>query len=113
MNETELTALRAQIENRLAEISQSDALGKDGQAVVALDQQSVGRLSRMDALQNQAMAKAQQSRRSGEAQRLQTALVRMETGDYGVCDDCGEEIAIGRLRLDPAAMLCISCARGG
>lgn len=97
---------------RLDELAQADAMGQDGQATVELDQQAVGRLSRMDALQNQAMAKAGQTRRNVQLQRLKAALSRLAEGEFGYCDDCGEPIAKGRLELDPAALLCVSCARG-
>lgn len=112
MNESDRAELKSRILDRLKEIAAENALGEDGQAVVALDQQSVGRLSRMDALQAQAMAKAQQGLRDGEATRLKAALARMDEDEYGYCEDCGEEIAAARLRLNPAAPKCISCARG-
>lgn len=113
MNETEQADLRAQIETRLADLLHSDVLGHAGRAVVELDQQSLGRLSRMDALQNQAMARAQQARRDWETKRLHAALDRINAGDFGTCDACGEDIALGRLKLDPASTLCINCAQGG
>lgn len=112
MNETETTRLAALIRQRLAQIAEENRLGHDGQAVVQLDQQSVGRLSRMDALQNQAMAKAQQARRDGEAARLKAALARIDQGEFGYCEACGEPIAIRRLDLNPAVTRCISCASG-
>ena len=112
MYETDLTRFRTLIADRLAQLAQGDALGRDGQAVVELDQQAVGRLSRMDALQNQAMARAQQSRRDTETRRLRTALQRMETGEFGWCEDCGEPIPTRRLELDPAATRCVNCASG-
>ena len=112
MNESECSEFRDLIVARLAELAAEDALGQDGQSVVELDQQAVGRLSRMDALQNQAMAKAQQVRRDGEAGRLHAALLRIEAGEYGACEDCGEDIPLGRLRLDLAALRCVSCASG-
>lgn len=112
MNETKVAEFRALIEARLAEIAREDALGQTGQQVVTLDQQAVGRLSRMDALQNQAMSKAQQARRDAERRRLLAALGLMESGEYGYCEDCGETIPEGRLRLDLAATRCVSCASG-
>ncbi|GAW33573.1 RNA polymerase-binding transcription factor [Roseovarius sp. A-2] len=112
MNETRVTEFRALIESLLADLEQDDARGRDGQATVELDQQAVGRLSRMDALQNQAMAKAGHARRQAEQRRLMAALARIDEGEFGYCEDCGEEIAEGRLRLDPAAPRCISCASG-
>jgi DnaK suppressor protein len=112
MNETEQARMRARIVTLLAELDSDDALGHAGQAVVELDQQAVGRLSRMDALQNQAMAKAGQTRRQVQRQRLAAALARMDAGEFGYCEDCGEDIAIGRLEIDPAATRCVSCANG-
>ncbi len=103
---------RARIAERLAELDAEDALGREGQGTVTLDQQSVGRLSRMDALQSQAMAKAGQARRDAERRRLAAALERIAAGDYGFCDDCGDPIAPRRLDLDPTATRCIACASG-
>ena len=112
MNESQLHHFDALIRARLADLDQSSAAGRDAQAVVVLDQQAVGRLSRMDALQNQAMARAQQTRRDQQAQRLELALARIRTGDYGFCEECGTDIPLGRLELDPAATRCVSCAAG-
>lgn len=100
------------IQTALKALTDSTALGAEAQKVVTLDQQAVGRLSRMDALQNQAMAKALDGRRSTEAQRLRAALARLDAGEYGYCDDCGDRIPDGRLALDLAATRCVSCAAG-
>ena len=112
MNESELADFETQIRDRLRELAAQSEAGKDAQAIVQLDQQAVGRLSRMDALQNQAMAKAQQANRNLEMRRLQSALQRMEDWEYGFCEDCGEDIPAGRLNLDLAASKCVSCASG-
>ena len=112
MNTAQLQEFRDLIAERLAQLNIEDALGDSGQATVELDQQAVGRLSRMDALQNQAMAKATGARRQAERVRLQAAFARMDEDEYGYCEDCGEEIAAGRLRLDPAAVRCVECAKG-
>ena len=85
-------------------------MGKAATATVVLDQSSVGRLSRMDALQGQAMAQASQRRRVDQLKRIAAALVRMDSGDFGYCLDCDEEIAPGRLASDPAVTLCVECA---
>ena len=78
---------------------------------VELDQQSVGRLSRMDAMQHQAMAAAQEARRHARMQALEAALRRLERDDFGWCDACGEFIGDKRLELDPALSRCRDCAR--
>ncbi len=41
--------------------------------------------------------------------KIQEALQRLETGEYGICEQCGEEIGIGRLKARPVTTLCISC----
>lgn len=84
--------------------------GADARKVVELDQQSVGRLSRMDALQNQAMAAGTEARRMARIRALEAALVRIGEGAFGYCADCGEFIGLKRLDLDPAAPRCMGCA---
>lgn len=78
--------------------------------VVELDQARTGRLTRMDALQSQAMARAGQARAKVELARIDAALKRLEEGGFGACLECGEEIAPARLEADPTAPLCIDCA---
>lgn len=112
MNRSEYEEFRVLIQKRLEELAAEDALGKSGQATVELDQQAIGRLSRMDALQNQAMANANHARRQSERSRLMAALARIDDGEFGYCEDCGEDIVKGRLELDPAAAKCIGCATG-
>jgi len=112
MNDSDLDRYRARITMRLAEIDEEDARGREGQETVALDQQAIGRLSRQDALQSQAMAQATHARRDIERRRLRAALGRIEEGEFGYCEDCGEAIAPARLDLDPGATRCISCAEG-
>jgi len=77
---------------------------------VELDQQSVGRLSRQDSLQVQAMARAADARRAGEIRRIDAALKRLDIGEYGYCVECGEDIGVKRLGIDPAAARCRACA---
>ncbi len=87
--------------------------GAEAAQPVELDQARVGRLSRMDALQGQAMSQEAGRRRKQELVRISKALKRLELGEYGECLNCGEDIAVGRLEVDPAATLCIHCAETG
>lgn len=100
------------LEERLTALDAEDAAGQNAQDTVMLDQQAVGRLSRMDALQNQAMAQATARRRGVERQRIMAALARLETDEYGFCVTCGDAIAPARLAADPAIALCAACMRG-
>lgn len=75
-----------------------------------LDQQRIGRLSRMDAMQQQAMEEETGRRRDQELDRIRAALQRIEDDDFGYCGMCEEAIALKRLENDPATPLCVSCA---
>ena len=102
------------IKNRLLRLQQElqdlKGTGEVAASVVELDQTSVGRLSRMDALQGQAMSKETGRRRQLELQKIAGALRRVDSGDYGYCLSCEEPSARERLALDPGATLCIDCA---
>ena len=84
---------------------------RDSRAPVELDQQSVGRLSRMDAMQQQSMDLAREERRRQRLAILAAALRRMDEDEYGYCLSCGDDIAAARLVADLAATLCVDCQR--
>ncbi len=105
-------AVRRRILARRAELEAILAQAQDGAEAVELDQQRVGRLSRMDALQGQAMALAAKRRRQLELRRIAAALQRLEEDAYGYCVRCGDEIGCRRLELDPTVPTCIRCAEG-
>jgi len=84
--------------------------GDQAEETVELDQTRMGRLSRMDAMQAQAMSKETGRRRRQKLLQIEAALRRIEEDDYGYCQDCGEDIAPARLEVDPTVLLCISCA---
>lgn len=110
MTPDQRTAIRARCEVLITEL-QADAEGRaDAAGTVELDQTRVGRLSRMDALQAQAMAKAAARRATQQLQRLQGVLARIDTDDYGLCGDCDEPIAQARLLANPAVVRCVDCA---
>ena len=77
-----------------------------------LDQSRVGRLSRMDAMQAQQMALESARRRRQKISKVEGALRRIESGDYGYCFVCGEEMDAQRLAVDPTLTRCIGCAGG-
>jgi len=78
------------MELQLEELTADNALGQNAQKAVELDQQSVGRPSRMDALQSQAMAQAHQRRRDSLMGSLQLALQRLKEEEFGYCHECGD-----------------------
>jgi DnaK suppressor protein len=103
---------RKRLQARLAQLEEEERISEADRTPVSLDQESVGRLSRMDAMQVQAMALAAQRRRHAERDRIAAALRRLDEGEFGYCAACGENIAEGRLQHDPSVALCITCASG-
>ncbi len=113
MNGTDTNKYRAALLEFRADLEHQDDRGQDGQKTVELDQQSVGRLSRMDAMQQQAMAKATQTRRDQMKLRITAALARLDADEFGYCLKCGDDIAPKRLKFDPTVPTCLTCAAGG
>ena len=107
-----LDEFEAALKADLKALDLEDSAGADDMQTVELDQQSVGRLSRMDALQRQALAQATQRRRLARRVRIKAALDRIEEGEFGFCQDCGEPIPRARLMLDATLPNCIECASG-
>lgn len=105
-----LQHFRTLLETQRRDLLASKDAARESIKPVTLDQASVGRLTRMDAMQGQAMAIETQRRWGIQLQRIQAALARMQSGSYGLCTVCEEEIADARLQTDPAMHLCITCA---
>lgn len=112
MNDAQIKQFRTLLNKMRQGIIQQDDIAHDSQKTVQLDQQSVGRLSRMDAMQQQAMAMAIQTRRRQQSLRIDMAFARMKDGEYGYCTQCGEDIPLKRLQLDPTLATCVACAAG-
>jgi DnaK suppressor protein len=106
----DLETMKSQLLARADELRQLSENSAESQRAVELDQTRVGRLSRVDALQFQAMAMETERRRNLDLQRIEAALARIETDEYGYCLTCGEDIPIERLEFDPATPTCVDCA---
>lgn len=93
-----------------SELESTAETGDASAAVVELDQSKVGRLSRMDAMQAQAMAQASGQRRDAMLRKISAALQRIDDDRYGFCQSCDNPINPKRLEIDPTSTLCIDCA---
>lgn len=100
----------SRLAERREELEVLSKISSQSREAVELDQQSVGRLSRMDAMQAQAMAQAQERTRKRDLLRIERAEARLLEGEYGYCLECGEEIPDARLAIDPMAERCVKCA---
>ena len=110
MEDAEIEKFRTQLLRLRSELEGLEETSKEATKPVELDQASVGRLSRMDAMQSQQMAQELARRRQQQLVRIEGALRRIESGDYGYCSVCDEEIDVRRLTLDPTNTRCVKCA---
>ena len=106
----DLKTAKQRLADKKQELEDLSDLSADARDPVSLDQQSVGRLSRMDAMQQQAMNQATEQKRKHDLVRIEAAERRLRDDEYGYCEECGEEIPDGRLAIDPMAELCVGCA---
>lgn len=106
----EIAEFRAVLVARRDDLASLAAITEESRKPIELDQQSVGRLSRMDAIQQQAMAFAAEQRRRNEVHLIGAALKRIDEGEFGWCSDCGEAIPRKRLKIDATTAICVACA---
>lgn len=110
LSEAEKNKLRQRLDELREELDATLTATARAGATVELDQTRQGRLSRMDAMQGQAMAQASHARAHGRLQAIDMTRQRLDAVDYGECVECGEAIAFARLHIDPTLRLCIHCA---
>lgn len=109
MDSERLDFFRKRLETLRLEIEENMSTNKDDTGVVELDS-SIGRLSRMDALQNQQIALELKRRQENQLLRINNAIKRMNKGQYGFCGKCKKPIEEDRLEIFPDTFTCINCA---
>ena len=109
MENSKYIELKEIIISELKALEQNLNDSRDTSKVVELDQQLIGRLSRMDSIQNKEMSKANLGRRIERKSQLLGVLERINEKDFGFCIDYDEEIDIRRLRVNPIVRKCFSC----
>ena len=109
----DLDDFRQRLEQARVELKSLSATTDEAAKPVELDQTRVGRVSRMDAMQAQAMSLNAKHRRELQLKKIDAALQRLERGDFGYCITCGEEISVERLKIELTTLLCIDCAEKG
>ena len=110
MDEKKYPKFRARLLEYKKSLQDMSQAAEEAAETVELDQTRQGRLSRMDALQGQAMSIASLNRRNLELGKIDQALERLDNEDYGYCLECGEEISEQRLDFNPTVTHCIHCA---
>jgi len=110
LSENDLQHCRSLLQKLKSKLLSAAETGQQAEEVVELDQTRVGRLSRMDAMQAQAMSLETGRRRRQKLLDIDAALERLEADEFGDCFECGQIINPKRLAADPTATLCIQCA---
>lgn len=110
LTEEELEEFRRLLTEQRDSLLSIQETGNQAANVVELDQTKVGRLSRMDAMQAQAMSQETNRRREIQMQRIRSALDRLDSSGFGYCIACDEEISPERLQIEPSVLVCIHCA---
>jgi DnaK suppressor protein len=109
ITESQISNLRLQLTSQQQALQIQLVESDDASKPVTLDQQSVGRVSRIDAIQQQQMASANRDQTIALLQEVDAALKRIESNEYGLCQMCDEPIALLRLQAQPHTANCIVC----
>ncbi len=109
MNKNQQRKIKQQLLELKAMHEQRANSNQDALQTVELDQNKVGRLSRIDALQGQQIAQAMERKRLAKLKQIDGALLRIDNDDFGLCFKCDQDIAVERLKFDPTITRCINC----
>jgi DnaK suppressor protein len=109
LTRSQVAELKDELHRQLAKLKKSMAVTEESVKPVALDQQAVGRLSRMDSMQSQRMAQGLQEREIVKLALIQEALRRIDAGTFGVCTECGNGVPFERLLVFPETGTCTAC----
>lgn len=105
-------ALRRELARQLRRLEGSMEITDEALQPVELDQAAVGRLSRIDSLQNQGLTRNLREREQLKLARIQEAFRALEDGSYGTCRGCEAQIPFGRLLVFPETGTCAECGGG-
>ena len=112
LTESGVAAKRVELEQLKLDLKAALRASADSVKPVKLDQTAVGRLSRIDSMQSQAMAQAARQGLEVRLSQCDNALESIERGEYGICRLCEEPIGAKRLGAKPEAPFCLDCQRG-
>ena len=109
LSQQQFEELQSILQKLQSELQEQLQLSKTATAAVTLDQTLLGRVSRMDAMQQQSVALSTKEKAQTRLRKVNIALSAIASGDYGYCARCDEGIGYGRLKAQPEARLCIAC----
>lgn len=107
----QLDELRHELRRTLSRLERGMKSNGNGRAT-DLDQSAVGRLSRIEALQNAGLTQNLHARERQQLEEVVAALHRLDDGSYGLCTSCRGPIRYERLLVFPETRTCNSCGTG-
>ena len=110
VKKSDLIKFKTNLLNLKRQILEIEIASGGSKKPVALDQSSVGRVTRIDAIQQQQMAVESSRRRTETMLKIEAALRRIQSDEFGICVKCGDYIATARLDIDPTFVKCVNCS---
>jgi DnaK suppressor protein len=108
LDDAKLAELRDALRALREELVAYEEASRAGAQPVDLEE-PIGRLTRIDAIQQQKLTQVARARSEVRLKQVDAALRRLESGTYGTCGRCGDDIEIERLRARPEAPICLTC----
>jgi DnaK suppressor protein len=105
----QIDELSTELDRVLRKLERSMRATEESLRPVQLDQSAIGRLSRIDALQNQGLTRNLRDREEAMLMQVTAAFERLAAGTYGVCTECRAAIPFERLQVFPEAPTCAGC----
>ena len=111
LDEKQIKELKEDLLTLRSEIERFLGLTREGARPVDLDE-PIGRLTRMDAMQQQSLTRASRQGLDVRLRQVKAALEAMKGDEYGFCRRCDEPTGFRRLKVRPEAPFCIRCQEG-
>ena len=109
MDETQLRALQEKLENEIKSTQEKIVEYSELCKPIA-PENSIGRISRMDAINNKSVVEAALRVAIDKMQQLKVMEKKTKSADFGICNKCKQAIPFGRLMIRPHSKFCVICA---
>jgi len=110
MKPKEKDSIRKQIQEEIHTTEKSVLRYQDLAKPIA-PENAIGRISRMDAINNRSISEEALRKAKLKLNNLQIALSNIDDDDFGICGKCHQQIPVGRILLVPQSRFCVNCAR--
>jgi DnaK suppressor protein len=110
MDKTQLKALQEKIEDEIK--STQEKVNEYSELCQPIaPENSIGRISRMDAINNKSVVEAALRVAIDKMQQLKRMQNKIKDADFGICNKCKQVIPFGRLIIQPYSKFCVICAQ--